>query len=224
MTNPTAAPKSRKAVKNTKAGRKNRKTAVKLVASVALVAGAASVAGLGTFGAFTSTTSATESVAAGTLVLGQGTATQGPSIAAAGLVPGDTVERDVVLTRGANDEKFGTVSLTTTAATSNLLSTDTTNGLQISVDQCSTAWVKMDATKTNGALTCKGTTTPVLAPRPVIGANLALAQATTTLNDTKVSNLRVTLKFPEAADNKFQGVANTINLVFDATQRANENR
>ncbi|MDN4163157.1 TasA family protein [Nocardioides abyssi] len=225
MTNTTAAPKSRKAVKNTKAGRKNRKTAVKLVASVALVAGAASVAGLGTFGAFTSTTSATESVAAGTLVLGQGTATQGPSIAAAGLVPGDTVERDVVLTRGANDEKFGTVSLTTTAATSNLLSTDTTNGLQISVDQCPTAWVKVDANKTNGALRCNGATpTQVLAPRPVVGANLALPIATGTLNDTKVSNLRVTLKFPVDADNRFQGLANTIGLTFDATQRANENR
>ncbi|NHC24377.1 hypothetical protein G6553_14500 [Nocardioides sp. IC4_145] len=214
MTNTTAARKNRK----------NRKTAAKLVASVALVAGAASVAGLGTFGAFTSTTSASESVAAGTIVLGQGTSTQGPAIAATGLVPGDTVERDIVLTRGANDEKFGTVSLTTTATATNLLSTDTTNGLQISIDQCATAWTKADPTKTNGKLQCAGPTTQVLAPRPVIGANLALEKATTTLNDAKVSNLRVTLKFPEAADNKFQGLANTVNLTFDATQRTAENR
>ncbi|GGO67920.1 TasA family protein [Nocardioides deserti] len=225
MTNSTGTRKAvRKAVKNTKASRKNRTTAAKLVASVALVAGAASVAGLGTFGAFTSTTSASESVAAGTIKLGQGTSTQAPSIAATGLVPGDTVERDIVLTRGANDEKFGTVSLTTTATATNLLSTDLTNGLQISIDQCSTAWTKVDATKTNGALTCKGTTTPVLAPRPVIGANLALDKATTALNDTKVSHLRVTLKFPETAGNPFQGMANTIGLTFDATQRAVENR
>ncbi|NHC23037.1 hypothetical protein G6553_07620 [Nocardioides sp. IC4_145] len=209
---------------NTTAARKNRKTAAKLVASVALVAGAASVAGLGTFGAFTSTTSASESVAAGTLDLKQGTSTQGPSIAATGLVPGDTVERDIVLTRGANDEKFGTVSLTTTAATSNLLSTDTTNGLQISIDECSTAWTKVDTKRDNGKLQCAGTTTPVLASRAVVGANLPLDQATATLNDAKVSNLRVTLTFPEAADNNFKSLANSIKLTFDATQRAAESR
>ena len=129
-----------------------------------------------------------------------------------------------MLTRGANDEKFGTVSLTTTATATNLLSTDAANGLQLSIDQCSTAWTKVDPTKTNGALKCAGTTTQVLAPRPVIGANLPLAQATATLNDAKISNLRVTLKFPEAADNKFQGLANTIGLTFDATQRAAESR
>jgi spore coat-associated protein N len=222
MPNTTAG--SRKAAKSVKASRKNRKTAAKLVASIALVAGAASVAGLGTFGAFTSTTSASESVAAGTIVLGQGVSTQGPAIAAAGLVPGDSIERDIVLTRGQNDEKFGTVSLTTTAATSNLLSTDTTNGLQISVDQCSTAWTKIDTAKTNGGLKCTGTTTPVLASRPVVGANLALDKATAALNDAKVSNLRVILKFPDTAGNLFQGLANTVNLTFDATQRAVENR
>ncbi|GGO69582.1 TasA family protein [Nocardioides deserti] len=214
MTNTTAA----------RTSRKNRKTAVKLVASVALVAGAASVAGLGTFGAFTSTTSASESVAAGTIKLGEGTSTQGPSIAAAGLVPGDTVERDIVLTRGENDEKFGTVSLTTTAATSNLLATDVTNGLQIKIDECSTAWTKVDTKRDNGKLQCAGTTTSVLASRPVVGANLPLDQATVTLNDAKVSNLRVTLTFPEAADNDFKSLANSIKLTFDATQRAAESR
>ncbi|MDN4173064.1 TasA family protein [Nocardioides sp. SOB77] len=222
MTSTAASAGSRKAVRSS---RKNRKTLAKVAASVALVAGAASVAGLGTFGAFTSTTSASEQVAAGRITLGQGASTQGPSIAAVGLVPGDTVERDVVLTRGATDEKFGSVKLTTTGASSNLLTTDTVNGLQLAIDQCSVAWTKVDATKSNGALKCAGTTTAVLASRPVVGANLDLAAATTALNtDAKVANLRVTLKFPEAAGNDFQGMGNTINMVFDATQRAAENR
>ncbi|WP_195849523.1 hypothetical protein [Nocardioides marmotae] len=216
---------SRKAVTGRKVSRRSRTTAVKIVASVALVAGAASVAGLGTFGAFTSTTSATEQVDAGRITLGKGTSTQGPSIAAAGLVPGDTIERDVVLTRGATDEKFGSVKLTTTGATSNLLTTDITNGLQLAVDQCSVAWVKVDPAKANGALKCAGTTTQVLASRPVVGANLDLAAATTALNtDAKVSNLRVTLSFPAAAGNEFQGLGNTVNMVFDATQRAADKR
>ncbi|MCR6032778.1 hypothetical protein GGQ22_15245 [Nocardioides sp. zg-579] len=228
MTSTTTSRKaatSRKAVTGPKVSRRSRTTAVKIVASVALVAGAASVAGLGTFGAFTSTTSASEQVDAGRINLDLGTSTQGPEIAVAGLVPGDTIERDVVLTRGATDEEFGTVTMTTTGAADNLLTTDITNGLQMTVDQCSVAWVKVDPAKANGALKCAGTTTQVLASRPVVGANLDLAAATTALNtDAKVSNLRVTLTFPMAADDEFQGQSDTVNMVFDATQRAADNR
>ncbi|GAB6987632.1 TasA family protein [Nocardioides pyridinolyticus] len=195
-----------------------RSTAVKVLASVVLVGGAASVAGLGTYGAFTSTTSATEQVGTGKVVLSTAASARGLDIAATNLVPGDTVERTITLTRSSDTESFGSVKLTTAGSTSNLLTTDTANGLQLKVDQCSVAWTKP---ANSNALTCSGTTTSILAQRAVVGSALDLGAATTTLNASgATSNLRVTVSLPNTADNNFQGLANTISFTFDATQRA----
>jgi hypothetical protein len=198
-------------------------SSTKILASVVLVAGAASVAGLGTFGAFTSTTSASEAVATGKVVLGLTQhATLGTTVAATNLVPGDTVQRAVVLTRSSETEAFGSVKLTTTGATgvtANKLTTDATDGLKLAVDQCTVAWTK--ATGSNDLTCVGGTVTALVAARPVVGTNLDLAAATTTLNtSTAAANLRLTLSLPEAADNTFQGLSNTIAFTFDATQRA----
>ena len=195
-----------------------RRNTAKILASVALVAGAASVAGLGTFGAFTSTTSANQEVATGKLTIGlTQSATAGTTIAASNLVPGDTVQRAVTLTRSSDTEAFGSVSLTTSPTVSNLLSSDAANGLQLKLDQCSVAWTKVGATS---ELSCSGTTTPVLATRAVVATNLDLAAPATALNASgAASNLRITLALPEAAGNTFQGLSNTIGFTFDATQR-----
>jgi spore coat-associated protein N len=199
-----------------------RKNTAKIFASVVLVGGAASVAGLGTFGSFTDTTSVDQSVGAGKVDIGLSQhATAGTTVAATNLVPGDTIQRAVTLTRSAETEKFGSVLLTTTAGTANLLSSDATNGLQLKVDQCSVAWVKA----ADASLTCSGTTTAVLASRAVTGANLDLAAATTALNAVgAASNLRLQLSLPVSADNNFQGLNNVITFKFDATQRTAENR
>lgn len=198
-------------------------TSAKILASVVLVGGAAGVAGLGTFGAFTDTTSASTSVASGKVDIGLTQhATLGTTVAAADLVPGDTVHRAVTLTRSVDTEKFGSVLLTTSAGTSNVLSTDATKGLQLSVDECSVAWTKVGTTN---QLSCSGTTTNVVASRAVIGTNLDLAQATTSLNAAgAASNLRLQLVLPATADNTFQGLSNVITFTFDATQRTAEFR
>ena len=98
-----------------------RATAVKIFASVVLVGGAASVAALGTYGSFTSTTSASETVSTGKVVLNSAAGVRGLSIDATNLVPGDTVQRTVTLSRSNDTESFGSVKLTTTATTSNVL-------------------------------------------------------------------------------------------------------
>lgn len=199
---------------------KTSASTTKILASVVLVAGAASVAGMGTFGAFTSTTTATEAVSTGKVVIGLTQhATLGTSVAASNLVPGDTVQRAVTLTRSADTEAFGSVKLTTTGSTANLLTSDVSNGLQMAIDQCTGGtWTK----GTGNDLTCTGgTVTSILAASPVVGANRDLAAATTALNGAGAkSELRVTLSLPTAANNDFQGLSNTINFTFDATQRA----
>jgi predicted ribosomally synthesized peptide with SipW-like signal peptide len=194
-----------------------RKTAVKIFASLVLVGGAASVAGLGTFGSFTSTTSASAEVATGKVELSTGASVQGLSVAAVNMVPGDTVQRSVTLTRSSATEAFGSVVLSTTGTAGNLLTGDAANGLQLRVDQCSVAW----AQGAGNQLTCPGTTTSILAQRAVVGAGMSLGEATTALNGADAAaNLRVTLSLPGTAGNDFQGLSNTIKFTFDATQRA----
>ncbi|CAI9404219.1 TasA family protein [Nocardioides sp. T2.26MG-1] len=199
-----------------------RKTTGKILASVVLVGAAASVAGLGTYGSFTSSTTASEDVSSGKVVLSAAEGSHGLSIDATNLVPGDTVQRSIVLTRSGDSERFGSVTLTTTGSAANLLTSDVANGLQLKLDQCSVPW-------TQGAtahdLKCTGTTATVLAQRAVIGADLDLPVATTALNsDAATSNLRATVTLPTSADNDFQGLSNTVSFAFLATQRAAESR
>ena len=199
-----------------------KKNMVKIFASVVLVGGAASVAGLGTFGSFTSTTAATTNVSAGKVVLTSGPGVVGTTVSAANLLPGDTVQRTVVLARSSDTETFGSVKLTTSAGSANLLSTDTTQGLQLSVDNCASAWTK----NADNSLSCAGGATTVIASRAVIGNNLDLGAATTALNAAgATANLRLSLVLPTAADNSFQGLSNAVTFTFDATQKtASTNR
>jgi len=185
------------------------------------------VAGLGTFGSFTSTTDASQAVSSGEVKL---SLTQhdslGTTVQANGLVPGDTVQRAFPLTRSNATEKLGTVSLTTDAYKDNQLWNDATNGLKLTMDQCSVPWTK----GTGNTLTCTGTganNTPVLNLNggAVKVATLPLADVTSTLNARAASSyLRVTLSLPSDAGNEFQGLSNTIKFTCDATQRAGEAR
>ncbi|MDN5896405.1 MAG: hypothetical protein L0H93_20595 [Nocardioides sp.] len=194
-----------------------RKHSVKLLASAALVLGAAGVAGLGTYGSFTSSTSASTAVGTGTVQLDMsGQATRGLDVAVTKMVPGDIAQRAVQLTRSSTSDAFGAITLTSTTTNDNLLKSGT-NGLKLQVDACDTAWIK----QANNQLSCSGTTTPVLATGSVTQANASLPKALETLNgSTSVANLRIQLSLPEAADNTYQGLENTVKFDFTATQRA----
>ncbi|WP_251044180.1 CalY family protein [Arthrobacter sp. ISL-48] len=191
-------------------------TSGKILASVALVGTAAAVAGMGTYGAFTSTTSASQAVTAATTVISL-TGTNTLAVAVTGLLPGDSVEKFVTLSNPAGSSDLNAVTLTTTSptpATANVLTTDGTNGLQLTIESCTAAWTVVAA----GADTCSGTTTTVLAKTSIIGANRALA-GLASLTAAGADNLKVTTSLPTSADNTFQGLTSTITFKFDATQR-----
>lgn len=202
-----------------------KSTSGKVLASVALLGVAASVAGLGTYGSFTSTTSASETVTAGTVDVqlgAAGTATNRLTVPATGIVPGDSIQRAATLTNTGN-QNFGGVTLSTTpAGTASKLTTDTLNGLQVTVDACSVPWTET-GTAPAYAYTCAGTTTSVLATRPIIGTDVALSNLAS-VTTAKADNLRVTATLPAAADNTFQGLTGTVNFAFTATQRAATSR
>lgn len=191
----------------------------KVIASVALVGSAAGIAGLGTFGTFTSSTSASRTDASGTVVIALGAAgavTNRLTVNSSGLVPGDTIQRTVdVNNTGTQD--FASITLTTAATVSSLLDTDATNGLQMVVESCPTAWVEA-GTSPAFTYTCGGSISTVIASRPVIGTTLAMTGLTLT-GATAVNHLRITQTFPAVAGNLLQGLSSTISYTFNATQR-----
>ena len=133
------------------------------------------------------------------------------TVDATGIVPGDSMERVVDLTNGGTVNLSG-VTLTTTAPLSSALDTDTTHGLQVSVDRCSVPWTEA-GTPPGYVYGCSGTTSAVLSTRPVITAGAALANLTaTTAGNT--DHLRVVLTFPAAADDSLQGLTSHIAFTF----------
>jgi hypothetical protein len=197
----------------------------KVLVSAALLGTAAAAAGLGTFGSFTSSTSASASVSSGTvsIALGAtGTAANRFSVAATGLVPGDTVQRAVTLSNAAGNQALSSIVLTTSATTSSKLDTDLTLGLQLKIDSCSTAWTET-GTAPAYVYSCSGTTKSVLASRALIGSSVALSNLSALAPNT-VDNLVATMSFPAGADNTFQNQSSVISFTFTGTQRAATNQ
>jgi predicted ribosomally synthesized peptide with SipW-like signal peptide len=196
-----------------------RRTSKRLLASLAVVGATAAVAGLGTFATFTSSTSASHTIASGTvsIALGATGSANRLNVGASNLVPGDTVQRsaDLINNGGASADNLSSIVLTTTASPSSLLDTETTNGLQMTIDKCSVAWTESASPYT---YTCGGTTTSVLTSRAVIGSNIALSNLSS-LTTGSTDHLRVTLTLPTAAPNAMQGLTSTISYNFVGTQR-----
>jgi predicted ribosomally synthesized peptide with SipW-like signal peptide len=196
----------------------------KLVLSIAAIGVAAAMAGMGTFATFTSTTTASQQVTSGTVVIAlgaTGAATNRLTVAANGLVPGDTVQRAFDLSNTGN-QALSSIAATTAASPSTLLDTDATNGLQMVVDRCSAAWTET-GTSAPFTYTCSGTLLTVVASRAVIGSSVPMA-GLSVLSSGAVDHLRATLTLPSTAGNTFQGLSSTISYSFLGTQRTATNQ
>jgi hypothetical protein len=190
-------------------------TARKIVGSLAVIGTAAAVAGLGTFGTFTdSTTPISTQVQSGTVSinLSSGTAL---STSATGLVPGDTMTRAVTLINDGNSA-LSSVSLGVTATAPSVLTTDTLNGLQLTLSSCPVAWTQ-GGTPTAPTYTCSGTPTQI-STGPAVGNRSIPTAASLTPGGT--DHLVYTLTLPTSADNTFQNKSATLSLVFSGVQRA----
>jgi len=186
--------------------------------SLALLAAAAGVAGLGTYASFTSSTPAQmQNLSSGTVSIALG-ATDRLTVGASNLVPGDTIQRAIDVTNdgSAGSSSVGSITLTTNATTSSQLDEDTADGLQLEIDRCSTAWT--EAGGPPYTYTCGGTTSTVLASRPVIGAGIALSNMAS-VSAGSTDHLRATLTLPSSAGNALQGQSSAIGFTFTANQR-----
>ena len=193
----------------------NSSTARKVVGSLGVLGTAAAVAGMGTFGGFTdSTTPVATTIESGTLSIN--VAQQGYSVpvTTAGFLPGDSLTRAVNLVNDGNSP-LGSVTLSSIATASSILTTDTANGLQLAVKKCSVAWTQ-GGTAQAPTYTCSGAET-VVGSGPVVSTmDLAGAAA---LNAGGTDHLTFSISLPTTADNTFQGKSASLSLTFTGTQR-----
>jgi spore coat-associated protein N len=201
-----------------------RRSRSRVLLSLLLVLVALLLVGLGAYATFTSTTSASQSVTTGTVVIALGStgaATNRLTVNASGVASGDTIQRSFdLINQGSLN--LASVTLTSTATASSLLDTDSTNGLQMVIDGCSVAWTEAGSAPAY-TYTCSGTTSSVLASRPVIGSNLALSNLGS-LTAGATDHLRLTLTLPVSAGNTFQNLTSTLQYSFTGTQRAPTNQ
>jgi hypothetical protein len=189
-------------------------TARKVVGSLGIIGATAAVAGMGTFGSFTASTSPTSTtVNSGTLSINLSQAGYAIPASTSNFVPGDSMTRAVNLNNNGGSP-FGAVALATTTSAPSILTTDLTNGLQMTVKSCSVAWTQ-GGTASAPTYTCGGTTNtlgsgPVVSTMALPGLNSLAAGGT--------DYLTFSISLPTTADNTFQGKSAPLTLTFTGSQ------
>jgi spore coat-associated protein N len=192
-------------------------TRKKLVLSALLLVLALTIVGLGAFASFTSSSSASQTVTTGTVTIALGATgaqTNRLTVNATGLAPSDSIHRSFDLSN-TGSLNLASITLTTNATTSSLLDTDATNGLQMAIDRCSTAWTESGSSP-SFSYSCSGSTSTVLASRSLIGSNISLSNLGA-LTSGATDHLRLTITLPSAADNTFQNQSSVIQYTFTGT-------
>jgi hypothetical protein len=133
------------------------------------------------------------------------------------LIPGDSVNRLVTL-KNDGTSALSSVSLKVTSSTSNVLTTDKTNGLQLSLQACSGTWVQ-GGTSSAPTFSCSGgTARNLVTPGGVLRADEAL-QNPASLTAGSSDQLVLSISLPTGAGNQFQSLSNQLSLTFTGTQR-----
>jgi hypothetical protein len=190
-------------------------TARKVVGSLGVLGTAAAVAGLGTFGGFTdSTTPVATTIQSGTLSIDLSQVGAAVPVSTTGFLPGDSITRAVNLVNDGN-APLGSVTLSSAATASSILTTDLANGLQLTVKKCSVAWTQ-GGTAQAPTYTCAGTET-LVGSGPAVN-NFAINGAAA-LNPGGTDHLTFSIALPTTADNTFQGKSASLSLTFTGTQR-----
>lgn len=186
----------------------------RLVMALASFMLAVGLTGIGVYATFTASAAVTHSATTATIALSlgaTGASTNRMNVNATGLQPGNVYYRSFDLINGGSNS-LSSITLTTTAGTSSLLDTDTTNGLQMILQRCSASWTESGSSP-NFTYGCSGVTQNVLSSRPVIGNTLALSNLTATAPAGQ-DHLLLTMTFPSSAGDTFQGITSTLTFTF----------
>jgi hypothetical protein len=195
-------------------------TARKVVGSLGVLGAAAAVAGLGTFGTFTdSSTPIASTIASGTLSIDVTQQGFTVPVTTSNFVPGDSLTRAVNLINDGSSA-LGSVTLNSSVATPSVLTTDLTNGLQLSVKSCSVPYTQ-SGTASAAVYTCSGTER-VLGSGPAVTTMTLNSPASLVAGATDYLTFAISL--PASADNTFQGKTAALSLTFTGTQRTGSAR
>ena len=126
-----------------------------LLSALAAAAAAALTVGV-TFGTFSDTATSGTQLGIGTISIGL-TRPGGPltPLVGSSFYPGDSVSQELTLSNDGTSS-LGALRLTTSATPSSVLTTDTVNGLQLTVSLCSRRWTE-GGTPAAPTYTCAGT-------------------------------------------------------------------
>jgi spore coat-associated protein N len=184
------------------------------------LSGSLGVAAMGTLSLFTAGGTRTQSVGAGTFAFNLSDPSTGAfTTAISGLAPGDMADRLVTLTNPGGGLNYSQVALSATATTTSLLDSDATNGLALSIDDCSVAWTQ--ATSTSAA-TCSGTDTTLTAATPlatIIATPITYSSQLASLSNGGVDYLRFHYLLPGISVGT-AGLSSSIQYSLTATQQA----
>jgi hypothetical protein len=186
-----------------------------VLGSLGVVAAAAAVAGLGTFGTFTdSTTPISTDLSTGTVSIDVSQQGATVPVTTTDFVPGDSMTRAVDL---VNDGKspLGRVGLASSASAASVLTTDATDGLQLTVRSCPVAWTQ-GGTASAPTYTCSDTASTLYSGRAVMDAALP---GVASLQPGGVDHLVFSLSLPTSAGSTFQDESVTLGLTFTGVQR-----
>jgi len=192
-----------------------RRSATTVVAAIAVVGGAAAVAGMGTYGGFTDSSSPVgTSVDTGVVSIGISEAGDSGTVPFAGgsMLAGDSRSHLVDLVNDG-DVALGSITFDSRATASSILDTDTTQGLQLSIDGCSVAWLKSGTD-----YTCAGTERDFY-DGPIVVGDRSLAGAAS-LEPGATDHLLLIASLPSTATaDAFEGVSSSLAFQFTGTQR-----
>lgn len=215
------------AITSRRAARPVRRPAPALIAAGAVAAAGLAITGAGVFAALNATATNTTAQAAtsGVLSLQMSTNSAGFTQAVSNLAPGDTVNRYVTLTQGA-DLDGKALTLAVTDATPTLLTTSATKGLKVTVTQCSVSWTISSGTcGSGGTSTVLGTAGTALSAIPTATPEQLVAGA---IAAGSTLNLQISLTLPDqtettvngsAPTGTIQGLTSALTWTFSETQR-----
>jgi hypothetical protein len=190
-----------------------------LAALAALIA-AIAVAVAGTLSTFTASGSRTQTISSGTFAFTLTDPSVGPfTTAISGMAPGDFGDRTLELTNPSGGLNYASIALTAVAEKSSLLNTDATNGLQLTISDCSVAWKQ---TATTEAATCTGTEKTLTASTPlskIISEGVTYSSTLASLTNGGSDYLRFHYALPTASTGT-AGLTSEIKYTFTATQAA----
>ena len=187
----------------------------KVVGSIGVLGAAVAVAGLGTFGSFTdSTAPISTEISSGTVSIDVSQPGITIPVTTPNFVAGDSMSRPVDLINNGT-AALSRISLASVAAAPGALTSDATNGLQLSVRTCTAPWTQ-GGTAQAPTYTCPGSAYPLYSGPAVMDAPLAGVSA---VQAGGVDHLLLNVSLPASAGNGLMGQSSTLGLTFTGVQR-----